>query len=1742
MRTRKKNLYRRKSLLYFMVVLMVMSIFPFHLVKASDLTSEDLVTEETDDDTLDDDNPENNDAQNDCQKTEGCTLKEGHEGDCVLSSGDDADQEQTDGDEESDDPNDEDKTKCEKSEECVLVAEHEGSCQKEDGTLIEATQEELVEEELCDLTDGCILEKGHEGDCKTEKEAEDDTEKISSQETDLSSVSVTAASDISAYFGETLGAKISVTCPVGADNYFYLKLDTDRAGLVGEDTFNVTDSNGEEITITKTEDGCCFVLDNDTEGASTDFMLTFASEEEADSTVSNPATVKIYTGTGLDQESAKGAAATVAEEDEPALTLTWSASSDKLQYEISLQWKSDDENTKYVQHIDTVGKSSLEVSYVLNITTSTGTYETGKMEVRIPYALWVYRSGTEACVPSDISLPMAPSTGSDDNVKYHYTVDDKGTEDLGDDELVITNWCEVMGGTNTTIEVKYTIDPVKTVDMSKAELTARGSATSTLQETPEEYTSDTITYQLDTGVNYKGLFKDNDRIEYLYSEDSYCQIADEDWDFENYHYVRWVVSDEIYVQNQGVKKVFTFEDALCEDAEVIYVKIAGSGNSLNPILEGNIWTLNWPSDTYNYTSYNYIYVRYPVSQKQFNPTISVEVIAEDEDSHSEEDGDHNDLYMKRLSLGSYEWKAYEYHVGELERWRKYKYTGGNTFVGGIEVLKEGKSPGAFSWQLEQSYDGNLLAEGAKQKLEIYDDYHFWTALSSSGSSAWMPMTEGDYEITGLSSLKLYYSAVSFNSGKSIYPDFAGGEIVVEGYRNGAWESVGTVEVAAQTNRKSSELFHSQYSGNYQKLKAVSDTLKGKGYTRIRIRTPEVGRGKIELKVSVSSEIKPDSPNFKEWVEAFPNASSQTIYNYAAYKHYSTNEDGEFAWDDKQGSQVTVYYNGETSAYKPPSAIETWLKQLDQAENNYEAEGSGWYMLRDYETASLSGISYGSEMVNKATSITNNVDQQRVDVKFTIKEAEASNMSYSFANMYPEIRNGLIQTEGTFYDLLPEGYYYNTESEPEAFLFANSSNAIIDDVQVIDNWDGTGRQMVIFRVKVPEGYTNLKSGYLFDTNGGIKLSNLYSTLYNGYEYESGFTISFDTCIKWKDLAYTSGKSVNLTAFQTDRTIKGTTNKGCYARSDAGTPGESASSQFEKEFQNVVGRDGKPAFYDIDGDGVIEFYSTLYSYSEVSVDVATALEVGIDTRVKGQGGVYTTEDATAVGDTYKYRVGVTNSEEGTVKDLIVYDILEEAANKDGGSNEVSWKGVFQSIDTSKAEALGVKPVIYYSTQKLDYNTQTGVGENIWIEDTSVWTTTMPKDKSAITAVAVDFRKKADGTDFILPNSGGVYFEISMKAPNTQPQTEDPDKVYAFNRGAYYCYRETLTSSEGSYAMTIGNRVRISIPETQITVVKKWEDAEDRDRKRPDSVQVQLFANEKAYGNPVTLKADNNWSYTWEHLSKLAVNSGEIDYSVKEVTLPDGYSAAIEKDGTTITITNSYTPETIFVQGEKIWVDNQNEKGKRPESITVRLIGSATGEGSWEAGSKKVTADDEWKWKFTDIPKYKNGKKITYTVLEDTVAGYRTVIEGDMENGFTIINTPKSEPAPTPETPAPTGTPEPTQTPVPVVTPTPSGTPNPDTTPTPTLETPTPESTPGTTQTPEPVSEITPVNGARIEASGTQAAVLGVRRTTDCAVLGKRRRPGTGDSPEMMIWLFMMLVSVGAAATAGTALYKQKKKREI
>ena len=110
----------------------------------------------------------------------------------------------------------------------------------------------------------------------------------------------------------------------------------------------------------------------------------------------------------------------------------------------------------------------------------------------------------------------------------------------------------------------------------------------------------------------------------------------------------------------------------------------------------------------------------------------------------------------------------------------------------------------------------------------------------------------------------------------------------------------------------------------------------------------------------------------------------------------------------------------------------------------------------------------------------------------------------------------------------------------------------------------------------------------------------------------------------------------------------------------------------------------------------------------------------------------------------------------------------------------------------------------------------------------------------------------------------------------------------------------------------------------VTKAWSDANDKDGIRPESVEVQLYANGSAVGDPVTLTKAEDWTHTWEGLTKNE-NGEAIDYEVKEVSAPEGYTAAVKEDasGYEATVTNSHTPKTTPNKpGDKSKTDSKSK----------------------------------------------------------------------------------------------------------------------------------------------------------------------------------------------------------------------------
>ena len=191
--------------------------------------------------------------------------------------------------------------------------------------------------------------------------------------------------------------------------------------------------------------------------------------------------------------------------------------------------------------------------------------------------------------------------------------------------------------------------------------------------------------------------------------------------------------------------------------------------------------------------------------------------------------------------------------------------------------------------------------------------------------------------------------------------------------------------------------------------------------------------------------------------------------------------------------------------------------------------------------------------------------------------------------------------------------------------------------------------------------------------------------------------------------------------------------------------------------------------------------------------------------------------------------------------------------------------------------------------------------------------------------------------------------------------------------------------------------------VSVKKTWDDADDQDGKRPESITVNLLADGRKTDSK-TVTADDNWECTFTDLPKENEDGTEIKYTVAEEAV-DGYDTEITgsaADG--FTITNKHTPETVNVAVKKVWDDNNNADGKRPASLNVTLS---------NGNSYSLTEAEGWTLSIDGLPKYKDGKEIEYSWTEEAVDGYKLsqIVEDKSEDTITttLTNTVQTEVVP-------------------------------------------------------------------------------------------------------------------------------------
>jgi len=140
-------------------------------------------------------------------------------------------------------------------------------------------------------------------------------------------------------------------------------------------------------------------------------------------------------------------------------------------------------------------------------------------------------------------------------------------------------------------------------------------------------------------------------------------------------------------------------------------------------------------------------------------------------------------------------------------------------------------------------------------------------------------------------------------------------------------------------------------------------------------------------------------------------------------------------------------------------------------------------------------------------------------------------------------------------------------------------------------------------------------------------------------------------------------------------------------------------------------------------------------------------------------------------------------------------------------------------------------------------------------------------------------------------------------------------------------------------------------KLTVHKIWED--NNYPERPAEVTVKLLKDGEV-SEEVVLSEANQWTYTWDKLDDRSV------WTVEEV-VPEGYEAEYKLEDNNIFITNKMDyippviPEPVDVTVVKVWDDDENARGNRPDYVTVTLY---KGDEAFE----KVTLSEENGWTYT------------------------------------------------------------------------------------------------------------------------------------------------------------------------------------
>ena len=638
---------------------------------------------------------------------------------------------------------------------------------------------------------------------------------------------------------------------------------------------------------------------------------------------------------------------------------------------------------------------------------------------------------------------------------------------------------------------------------------------------------------------------------------------------------------------------------------------------------------------------------------------------------------------------------------------------------------------------------------------------------------------------------------------------------------------------------------------------------------------------------------------------------------------------------------------------------TEAKKLKVAE--YDQATYGTYMQRAVDDAYILNGYFSLSNTKSGSNLQNDVAEEKYTYEYRLRNDLS--LDYYEVNKDVIIKN---------YDILPEGMYlkYNEEE-------------IINNIGLYDN------QSIYAKLKLKDGtkfknktellnyikeHTDVEIDYNYQGSGRIKisiitnlneidwsyyLSHSLSSKYFYIYFDIQVEIPYDSILEYGTSYQNYVYSMwNNQEYQYSYSMSS-------LRTDNGAA-DSLASDIDQDGDTEEGLVGNVFTFDIT--------HAVSSQQAVIKQVRTDLTQG--KYVEG------TAEVSPNGE-YDYKLRVTTGA-NSIKDLILYDNIETITDDSGADISQGWKGSFLGVDTNYAESKGYAPKVYYSTE-LNPGKLTEVPDKWNLLDDSI-------DKSTVKSICVDLRYKEDGSEMELSPNNVVFVLVKMQAPDDENLMTSANNMFWTNWRAIDPLGGIIDNVEGIYS----NQVNVEISKkgitTSISGQKTWIDEENKNITRPESIVVKLMQDGVEYATKTVTESDN-WSYTFENIPLYRNNAGDqYEYTIEEEPV-ENYITRYDENN----IINEVNLTDFEV--EKVWDDNENEAGKRPESIVVELKREGR-------VIRKITLNEEnnWKYTFKALEKYNAlGEEIVYSVDEQSFENdewyIKEIVGGKITNKFVV-----------------------------------------------------------------------------------------------------------------------------------------------